>query len=104
MLNGSENEALRLASEVIRQHHEKWNGTGYPSGLKGEEIHILSRIVSAADVFDSMLHPRPYRKAFSAEETIEYLVEQKGKSFDPAVIDILLDNINEIGDILVEYP
>ncbi len=104
ILEGSENETLKLASQIIRQHHEKWNGKGYPSGLKGEEIHILSRIISVADVFDSMLHPRPYRKAYSAEETLEYLTEQKGKSFDPSVIDVLLENINDIGNILVEYP
>lgn len=104
ILEGSDNETLRLASEVIKQHHEKWNGKGYPAGLKGEKIHILSRIISVADVFDSMLHPRPYRKAFSAEETVEYLTDQRGKSFDPAVVDILLESIGEIRDILVEYP
>lgn len=104
LLEGSENEVLKLASEVIKQHHEKWNGKGYPAGLKGEEINILSRIICVADVFDSMLHPRPYRKAYSAEETLEYLSEQKEKSFDPSIVDILMENINEIEDILKEHP
>ncbi|TDT72525.1 response regulator receiver domain-containing protein [Hypnocyclicus thermotrophus] len=88
--------ALLQASAIIAyEHHEKWDGTGYPRGLKGKEINIFSRIISICDVFDSMLHPKIYRKEYSLEKTLEYIKSEKGKHFEPKLVDILLENIEE---------
>ena len=104
VLENSENHILRLAAKTIHQHHEKWDGTGYPLGLKGDEINILSRIIGLADVFDSMTHKRPYRKALTFEEAINYVKEQTGKHFDPRCVDIFLENIDDIIEIMNKYP
>jgi HD-GYP domain-containing protein (c-di-GMP phosphodiesterase class II) len=72
-------------------HHEKWNGSGYPRGLKGEEIPLAARIFAAIDVWDALLSDRPYRKSWSKEKAIQYLQEQAGIHFDPAVVKVFID-------------
>ncbi len=74
---------------IVRSHHEKWNGTGYPDGLKGEEIPIGARILTAVDFMDALTSDRQYRKAVPAEEALRMMVEQSGTSFDPQVVEVL---------------
>jgi putative nucleotidyltransferase with HDIG domain len=84
---------LREALDIPHYHHEKWDGTGYPRGLKGEQIPLAARIFSVADVWDALSSDRPYRPAWSYEKICEYLIEQKEKSFDPAIVDMFLKNV-----------
>ena len=77
---------LRSALDIPFCHHEKWDGTGYPRGLKGEEIPLAARIFTVIDVWDALRSDRPYRKAWSAQETLAYIQEQAGKSLDPHVV------------------
>ncbi len=87
------------AAKIIRHHHEKWNGKGYPDGLKGEEIPLLSRIIMVADVFDALTTDRPYRKAYTVEKALEIMINEKGKTFDPHILDVFLSMPKEIFDI-----
>lgn len=81
-------EYLRPALEIPLTHHEKWDGTGYPGGLKGEEIPIVARLFAVVDVWDALTSDRPYRPAWSQEEALTYIREQSGKHFDPQVVDL----------------
>ena len=78
---------LKPALEIPCNHHEKWDGTGYPSGIKGEEIPFSARIFSVIDVWDALRSDRPYRKAWASEKALNYIKEQKGHYFDPQVVD-----------------
>jgi len=80
-------------------HHEKYDGSGYPFALKGDDIPIIGRIIAIADVFDSLGSDRSYKKAWKQQEILNYLIEQRGKHFDPALVDIVLGNIDEINAI-----
>jgi diguanylate cyclase (GGDEF)-like protein/putative nucleotidyltransferase with HDIG domain len=82
--------------EVVRSHHEKWDGTGYPDRLKGEEIPITARILSVADCYDALTSDRPYRKPLSREEALNYVRSESGASFDPAVVDALVANLEHL--------
>jgi putative nucleotidyltransferase with HDIG domain len=79
---------LKPALEIPCFHHEKWDGTGYPQGLRGEEIPLAARIFSVVDVWDALVSDRPYRKAWSEEKAAECLREQAGTAFDPKVVEI----------------
>jgi PAS domain S-box-containing protein len=81
---------LRPALDIPYCHHEKWDGTGYPQGLAGEQIPLAARIFSVIDVWDALLSDRPYRPAWTTEQTMEHLREQRGKQFDPKVVDAFL--------------
>jgi len=94
MLKHSKREILKAAAIIAKEHHEKWDGSGYPDGLKGEEIHIFGRITAVADVFDALSSKRSYKKAWSDKEIFRYLKEQKGKHFDPILIDIFFENLD----------
>jgi HD-GYP domain-containing protein (c-di-GMP phosphodiesterase class II) len=85
---------FKIASDIAYYHHEKWNGNGYPKGLKGEEIPLCARIVAVVDVYDALRSKRPYKEGFSHQKAIQIIEEEKGKSFDPNIVDIFL-NINE---------
>lgn len=82
---------LRKATDIPYCHHEKWDGSGYPRGLKGEEIPLSARIFAIVDVWDALRSDRPYRPAWSDEEAIKYIKEQSGKHFDPAVVEVFLE-------------
>ncbi len=88
MLVHSKRDILQAAAIIASQHHEKWDGTGYPQGLAGEEIHIYGRIVALADVFDALTSDRIYRNAFSDEEALDLIMREKGMHFDPALVDL----------------
>jgi putative two-component system response regulator len=81
-------EYLRLALDIPYCHHEKWDGTGYPRGLKGEQIPLSARIFMVADVWDALTTDRPYRRALGEEMALEYLREQSGKHFDPSMVEL----------------
>jgi putative two-component system response regulator len=99
MLKGSTKELLQNAMIVAYEHHEKWDGTGYPRGLKGEEIHIYGRITAVADVFDALGSSRVYKEAWEDEKIFAFFKEQRGKHFEPKLVDVLFENIDKILEI-----
>jgi len=99
MLNSSELPLFKVAKIVCLQHHEKYDGTGYPKGLKGEEIHVYAKIVALADVFDALLHARSYKKRWSVHKVLDYLKEMRAKHFDPQLVDLFFKNIDQFMDI-----
>ncbi|MBF0428196.1 MAG: response regulator [Magnetococcales bacterium] len=94
ILSGYHEEPLITAHLIALTHHEKWNGTGYPKGLKGEEIPIESRICAVADVFDALTSVRPYKPAWSIEDTIALISRESGSHFDPQVVEALLNGMD----------
>ena len=94
ILKSSDRPILKAAAIVAYEHHEKWDGTGYPRGLKGEKIHIYGRITAVADVYDALGSDRCYKKAWDEEKILELFQEQKGKHFDPTLIEIFFENID----------
>ena len=102
--NGSERPILRAAAIIAYQHHEKYDGSGYPQGLRGKEIHIYARIVAVADVFDALTHARCYKPAWTIEAAVENLQQLKGKHLDPALVDLLISNQSKAMAILGQYP
>ncbi len=87
ILEGTSFSVLQLAGIIAKYHHEKWDGTGYPEGLKGEQIPLPARIVALADFYDALTHERPYKRAWTPLETLEEVQRQRGKHFDPLVTD-----------------
>jgi putative two-component system response regulator len=85
---------LQPALEIPYCHHEKWDGTGYPRGLKGEAIPIAARIFTVVDVWDAITSDRPYRKGWSHDLAREYIQQQSGKYFDPQVVEFFLNLIS----------
>jgi putative two-component system response regulator len=90
---------LKLAAEIANTHHEKYDGRGYPNGLSADEIPLSGAIVAVTDVFDALLSERPYKKAFSLEKTLDIIKESKGSHFNPDVVDLFLDSLDEIIEI-----
>lgn len=86
---------LRNALDIPYSHHERWNGTGYPRGLKGEQIPLVARIFALADVWDALTSSRPYRKAWTSKKALTYIKQQSGKHFDPHLVEIFLKTIRE---------
>jgi response regulator RpfG family c-di-GMP phosphodiesterase len=103
MLKNSEKEILRAAATVAYEHHEKWDGSGYPRGLSGEDIHIYGRITAIADVFDALGSDRVYKKAWSLDKIFDLLKNQDGKHFDPKLVKIFFDNFDEFDKIRKAY-
>jgi len=97
ILRGSSSEILELASRIALGHQEKWDGSGYPRGLAGEAIPIESRIVAVADIFDALTSDRVYRKAFSVEKALEMMRNERGRHFDPVLLDAFLEVIDAAG-------
>jgi putative two-component system response regulator len=89
---------LRPAIDIPYCHHEKWDGTGYPRGLRGNEIPVAARLFALVDVWDALTHERPYRKAWTEEQTIDYLRAQSGKHFDPQLVEVFLKIISGAED------
>lgn len=99
ILKNSKSDYLQIGAIISISHHEKFDGSGYPSGLKGEDISIFGRIVAVADVFDALTSHRPYKKAWSFDDAISFLVDQKEKHFDPALVDFFVNNLTEVKEI-----
>lgn len=99
ILEGHDSNLLKAAVEIAWTHHEKWDGSGYPNGLIGEKIPVSGRISAIADVFDALTSVRPYKKAWPVEEAVELMKSEKGKHFQPELIDIFLSKLPEILDI-----
>ena len=93
MLRGSAMEVMRLGSEIALTHHERWDGTGYPFGLSGEQIPLESRIVSIADVYDALSSERPYKPAWSKDRVVATMLGGRGTQFDPELLDVFLDRV-----------
>ena len=96
LLAGSESPLLQMAEEVALTHHERWDGRGYPNGLAGEEIPWSGRIVALADVFDALTHDRPYRPAWALDKAISKIESERGRHFDPRVVDAFADTIGAL--------
>ncbi|ASP40822.1 two-component system response regulator [Bacterioplanes sanyensis] len=94
---------LNMAAMIAYTHHEKWDGSGYPRGLKGTEIPLEARIVAIADVFDALTTARPYKSAWEIDRAIEFLRSQSGQHFDPGLIDPFVDNMDSILDIRQQW-
>ena len=103
ILSGSSSVLMDMAAEVAQNHHEKWDGSGYPRALSGEDIPLTGRIVAVADVFDALTTERPYKKAWPIEEAVEYLKEQSGKHFEPILVDLFLEILPDILEIRSQY-
>ncbi len=99
MIKHSNRPLLKAASIVAYEHHEKWDGTGYPQGTSGEDIHIFGRITAIADVFDALGSDRVYKKAWDDEKILKLFKEEKAKQFDPKLIDVFFENLDEIFEI-----
>ena len=96
ILANSKSKILQVAEQIALSHHEKWNGKGYPLGLSGDDIPLAGRIVALADVFDALTSKRPYKNPFPVKVAIDIIKKERGQHFDPDVVDIFLENIDEI--------
>ena len=96
ILANSSSALLQLAHKLAIEHHEKWDGSGYPNGLKGEQISVEGRIVAIADVFDALTSKRPYKEAWGVEEALEHMQAQAGKHFDPHLINLFVNKLDAI--------
>ncbi|HAQ61973.1 TPA: two-component system response regulator [Candidatus Delongbacteria bacterium] len=99
LLEGSDAEFVKIGESIARHHHEKWDGSGYPDSLKGDDIPIAGRIAAIADVFDALTSVRPYKKPFSLEKAFNIIREGKGNHFDPEVVDAFFKVQDEILEI-----
>ena len=104
ILDGSQRPILKAAAVIAHQHHEKYDGSGYPQGLKGEDIHPYARIVAVADVFDALTHERCYKDAWPIDQVRDYLQEVAGKHLDPQYVDLLIRNLDKAEDINRRWP
>ena len=100
ILKHSSREIIKTADIIAHQHHEKWNGTGYPHGLKGDEIHVFGRIVALADVLDALTHKRIYKEAWSFDDAVKYITDHKGTQFDPYLVDLFNKNLDKFEEIV----
>ena len=104
MFENSELPALRAAAIIAHQHHERWDGQGYPNKLKGEDIHIYGRITALADVFDALCSSRCYKEPWPIEDVLESVRNEAGRSFDPKLVQLFLDNYDKVAEIRKRYP
>jgi HD-GYP domain-containing protein (c-di-GMP phosphodiesterase class II) len=89
-----------MIGPIVRGHHERWDGSGYPDRLRGEAIPVGARVVSVVDAYDAMTHARPYRNALSLEQARAELVRSRGTQFDPELVDLLIGQLDASGDPL----
>jgi len=99
ILKGSPSKYLSMGAIIALGHHEKFDGTGYPNGLHGEDIPIVARVVAVADVFDALISERPYKRAWTVEEGIDHVKSQRGKHFDPRCVDAFFADMAKVEDI-----
>lgn len=99
LLSNSPSPLLALAAEVALHHHERWDGFGYPHGLLGEQIPLVARIVTVADVYDALTSDRPYRPAFTPDQALATMLAERGRQFDPDVLDAFITSLPFLADI-----
>jgi putative two-component system response regulator len=103
IIGESRAELLQAARLIAEQHHERWDGTGYPFRLKADEIHVYARLTSVADVFDALTSRRPYKAAWDIAAAVDLIQEQKGKQFDPDAVDAFSTVLPDILDIKHQF-
>lgn len=103
MLKHSTRPIIKAAAIVAHEHHEKFDGSGYPRGLRGEDIHIFGRITAVADVFDALGSERVYKKAWELERILELFEKERGKHFDPHLIDLFFKHLDQFLEIRDAY-
>lgn len=103
ILSKSQTPLFKMAADIALYHHEKWDGSGYPHGLKGDNIPEAARIVAIADVFDALTMKRPYKKPWSIEQAFDYILQNSGSHFDPKLVDVFLSIKDEIIAVKQEY-
>lgn len=103
ILKNSKSKYLKAGGIIAYNHHERYDGKGYPNGLSGEDIPILGRITAIADVFDALTSIRPYKNAWSTEQAFNLLIEEKGKHFDPVLVDLFLENKDKVIEIHEQF-
>lgn len=101
ILGTPDSELLLIAQQVALYHHEKWDGSGYPQGLKGDDIPLVARIAAVADVFDALVCVRPYKKAWPLEKVLALFEDEKGRHFDPQVIEAFKQVLPEVQEVMV---
>lgn len=103
ILKNSASPVLQMGAEIAHTHHEKFDGSGYPRGLKGEDIPLIGRIVAVADVFDALTSTRPYKKAWTLEDARAFLEQGRGSHFDPQCVDVFLERWHEVLEIRARH-
>lgn len=103
ILSGSNSILMNMAAEIAQNHHEKWDGSGYPCALAGEDIPLTGRIVAVADVFDALTTERPYKEAWPIEKAVGFLKEQSGKHFDPELVELFIGILPDILQVREQY-
>lgn len=103
ILKESKNPYLMAGAIIAKHHHEKYDGSGYHTGISGDEIHIYGRITAIADVFDALTSKRPYKKPWTFEDTVEFLKKESGKHFDPKLVELFIKNIEKIKEIYLTF-
>jgi putative two-component system response regulator len=103
ILVGGQSELMIMAREIALTHHEKWDGSGYPNGLKGEAIPLAGRISAIADVFDALTSERPYKKAWVLEDAMGLIRSESGKHFEPRLVELLEQKLPKILEIKAKY-
>ena len=104
ILRKSRREIMEAAAVIAHRHHERWDGTGYPDGMAGEAIHIYARITGLADVFDALCHSRVYKQPWRTSDVYDYIKMERGKHFDPQLVDIFLEHFDEFVAINERHP
>jgi len=104
LLSGSQNPFIRIGAQVALYHHERYDGSGYPHGLSGKSIPLEARIVATADVFDALISPRPYKRAWPIEEALEYMSAESGRLFCPDCVAVLMREQTRLREICERYP
>jgi response regulator RpfG family c-di-GMP phosphodiesterase len=103
ILSDTKSKYLQGGAIIAKTHHERWDGTGYPEGLKGVQIPLIGRIVAVCDVFDALLSDRPYKVAWDFETSVKYIKDNSGKMFDPSVVNAFFEKISEIKEVYETY-
>ena len=103
ILSDDDSDLMKMAHQIALTHHEKWNGKGYPNGLDGESIPLVGRLCALADVFDALTSVRPYKKAWSVEDSVDLIKQERGENFDPQLVDCFIEILPEIVTIKEKY-